>query len=345
MISIDLKDAYLQVLVHPSSSKFLRFTAGGRAWQFKVLCFGLSTALQVFTQVMAPVSGFLPPVRLSDVEISGQLADSSVISGGNLLGRDKVLSLCQDLGIIVNLDKSSLVPSQTVICLGIKIESQTLRASPTPLRIEKFFSIAEGFLSSKVQSVKFWRVLGHFALLMHLIPGGWLRMRALQLALKRSWNFRDDLVLFPWDSPSRDDLLWWCGEGCLEEGVSLAVHSPNLMFWSDASDQIWGTTVADQCPSGRWLEGESLLSVNHRELLAVQRGLRALQDLLFGKVVAVFSDNTTAVSYLRCQWGTFSPVFSEVSQQILRWAELKGISIRPVCPRLGQCGSRASVSP
>ena len=171
-----------------------------------------------------------------------------------------------------------LTPSQVIVYLRIEIESQTFRASPTPSRIEKFFLIAEEFLSSKVQSAKLWRVLlGHLALLMHLVPGGQLRMRALQLALKRGWNFVDDLVLVPWDAPSRDDLLWWCTEGRLEEGVSLVVLSPDHMFWSDASDQGWGTMVADQFASGLWLEGEDLFSVNHRELLAVERGLFQLE--------------------------------------------------------------------
>ena len=313
----------------PSSRKFLGFTAGGRAWQFKVLCFGLSTAPQAFTQVMAPVSSFL---HQSGVRMLQYLDDRLILASSRekvCWARDKVLSLCQDLGIVVNLDKSSLVPTQAIVYLGIKIESQTFQASLTPLRIEKFFSIAEEFLSSKVQSAKFWGVpLGHLTSLTHLVPGGRLQMRALQLAFKRSWDFRDDLVLIPWDSPSRD-LLWWCSEGCLEEGGSLAVRSPDLMFWSDASDQDWGATLADQFTSGLWLEGESFLSVNHRELLAVQRGLCELQDLLFGQVVAVFSDNTTAVPYLRRPVGTFSPVLNEVSQQILRWAELKEISILP----------------
>ena len=92
--------------------------------------------------------------------------------------RDKVLSLCQELGIVVNLEKSSLVPSQTITYLGIRIDSQTFRASVTPSRIEKFFSIAEELLSSKVQSAKFWRVLlGHLAYLSRLVPNGQLRMR------------------------------------------------------------------------------------------------------------------------------------------------------------------------
>ena len=59
MVSLDLKDAYLQAPMHPESRKFLRFVACGKVYQFKVLCFGLSMASQVFTRVMAPVSAFL----------------------------------------------------------------------------------------------------------------------------------------------------------------------------------------------------------------------------------------------------------------------------------------------
>ena len=59
MASIDLKGAYLQVPIHPESRPFLRFVAHGRAYQFTELCFGLSTAPQVFSRVMAPVSAIL----------------------------------------------------------------------------------------------------------------------------------------------------------------------------------------------------------------------------------------------------------------------------------------------
>ena len=59
MASIDLKEAYLQVPVHPDSRRFLRFVAQGRVYQFSALCFGLSTAPQVFSRVMAPVSAIL----------------------------------------------------------------------------------------------------------------------------------------------------------------------------------------------------------------------------------------------------------------------------------------------
>ena len=59
MISIDLRDAYLQKPIHPDSRKFLRFMVGDTIYQFSALCFSLSTAPQVFTRFMAPVSVML----------------------------------------------------------------------------------------------------------------------------------------------------------------------------------------------------------------------------------------------------------------------------------------------
>ena len=59
MVSIDLKEAYLQVPIHPDSRKYLRFVVFGRGYQFRALCFGLASAPQVFTRVMAPVSSIL----------------------------------------------------------------------------------------------------------------------------------------------------------------------------------------------------------------------------------------------------------------------------------------------
>ena len=175
MVSIDLKDTYLQIPIHPASRKYLRNTAGGRTWQFRVLCFGLSTAPQVFTRVMAPVSGFLHQLGIRMFRYLDDWLILALSQEEACWARDKVLSLCQELGIVVNLEKSTLTPSQTIVYLGIRIDSQTFRALATPSRIEKFFSIAEELLSSKVQSAKFWRVLlGHLASLSRLVPNGQL---------------------------------------------------------------------------------------------------------------------------------------------------------------------------
>ena len=59
MVSLDLQDAYLQVPVHHDSRRYLCFVVEGRTYQSRVLCFGLTTAPQVFTRIMAPVSAIL----------------------------------------------------------------------------------------------------------------------------------------------------------------------------------------------------------------------------------------------------------------------------------------------
>ena len=112
MASIDLREAYLQVPVHPESRHFLRFVAHGRAYQFNALCFGLSTVPQVFTRVMAHVSTILHSLG---VRMRRYLDDWLVQSSsreGLLRDLEVVLSLCQELGIVVNPEKSNFTPSR-----------------------------------------------------------------------------------------------------------------------------------------------------------------------------------------------------------------------------------------
>ena len=59
LASFDIREAYLPVLVHPASRHLLRFLLRDTVYQFQALCFGLSTAPQVFNWIMAPVSAIL----------------------------------------------------------------------------------------------------------------------------------------------------------------------------------------------------------------------------------------------------------------------------------------------
>ena len=104
MASIDLKEAYLQVPVHPASRHFL-VTFRDRVYQFKALCFGLSTAPQVFTRVMAPVSAILHSMG---IRMRRYLDDWLVKSSSReslLRDLQTVLHLCHELGIVVNPQK------------------------------------------------------------------------------------------------------------------------------------------------------------------------------------------------------------------------------------------------
>ena len=52
-----------------------------------------------------------------------------------LQSRDRLLTVCTELGIQVNLTKSSLVPTQSLVYLGVEIRSLPLIARPTPARV------------------------------------------------------------------------------------------------------------------------------------------------------------------------------------------------------------------
>lgn len=53
--SLDMKDAFFQVPVHPSYRRYLRFSFEGKVYQYKVLPFGLCTSPLTFTKVVSQV--------------------------------------------------------------------------------------------------------------------------------------------------------------------------------------------------------------------------------------------------------------------------------------------------
>ena len=115
----------------------------------------------------------------------------------------------------------------------------------------------------------------------------------------------------------------------LREGVSLSLPTPDVSFFSDASDVGWGALVGEHHASGLWSPLQKTLSINMRELLAVQYGLKAFKHLLVGLSVALFCDNTTTVAYLRRSGGTFSSTLNTTAREILLWAESHRVRLLP----------------
>ncbi len=75
--AIDLKDAYFHVSILPQHRPFLRFAFEGRAWQYRVLHFGLSLSPRVFMKV---VEGALTPLRKVGIRILNYLDDWLILA-------------------------------------------------------------------------------------------------------------------------------------------------------------------------------------------------------------------------------------------------------------------------
>ena len=113
------------------------------------------------------------------------------------------------------------------------------------------------------------------------------------------------------------------------EGVDLSLPVPDLSFYSDASDVGWGAIVGEHQVSGVWTPSQRELSINLREMMAVQKGLLEFSSLLRGKTIALFCDNVTTVAYLRRSGGTRSQVLFLKAREILLWVESMEITLLP----------------
>ena len=159
LASIDLKDAYFQIPGHQVLRKLLRFLSGRVVYQFKALCFGLSTAPQVFTRVFAAVSVW---AHSHGIRLLRYLDDWLVLASSEAMTKKNVqdlLSLCHSLGIVINEEKSDLVPLQTANYLGMTIDTGPARIFPDLAWVEQFLSVAERFLALSAPPAQLWQVL------------------------------------------------------------------------------------------------------------------------------------------------------------------------------------------
>ena len=262
--------------------------------------------------------------------VSRRLVASGFLTRSGLLALRTVLRLCRSLGIVVNWEKSQVIPTQQMVYLGVILDSTAFRASPALKRVEKLLSIGDVFLSYVSQPVSSWlELLGVLSSMIQLVPGGRLRMRSLQLALRSQWNQVDQSQLVEWSPVIHQDLSGWLDCDRLVLGISLEQVSPQLELWSDASDVGWGAHLDEEVASGLCAPEDVELSINARELLAIERALRWFAPHLAGSSVAVFADNSTAISYLRNQGGTHSSFLNSIAQRILRWVEDLSVLISP----------------
>ena len=330
LLTIDLKDAYFQIPIHRNSRKYLRFTMGQTVYQFKALCFGLSTAPQVFTRVFTLVSVW---AHSHGIRLRRYLDDWLVLASSRsqlLQDRDRVLEFCCDLGIVINFEKSDLEPKQQVKYLGMLIDTAAARVFPSDTRISKFRKVAQLFLSRQEQPARQWQViLGHLSSLEKLVPHGRLHLRSLQWHLKGNWSQVDDspLLPVPLSEEVRKDLTWWLDDRNLTVGVSLNTPPPELHLFTDASKAGWGAHLEELLLSGVWSEEDKHLHINLLELKAAFLALQEFQDRLVGHSVVLMSDNTTVVAYVNKQGGTVSLPLHLLTVQVHEWAVAHSVGL------------------
>ncbi len=170
-VTIDIKDAYSHVSILPSHRKFLRFAFRGKAYQYRVLPFGLALSPRTFTKC---VDAALAPLRLRGIRILNYIDDWLILAHSEQMAvrhRDVVLAQMKELGLRLNVKKSVFSPLQRTTYLGVVWDSTTMQARLSTARIESILTTVRRDRDGLSLIVKqFQKLLGLMAAASNVIP-------------------------------------------------------------------------------------------------------------------------------------------------------------------------------
>ena len=303
--SIDFKDAYFHIPIHSQSRKYMRFHIQGRSYQFKALPFGLSTGPMEFTVVakevklMALQKGIRTHQYLDDWLVRASTHDTC------LQHTQTLVTLCQELGWLVNKEKSELVPKQVFNFVGYQFDLKEGKVRPTGERWQALTDKIRSILSDPVCPVrKFMSLIGLLTATEKQVHLGRLHMRPIQWHLKNNWRVPESLVkVIPVPKSLHPHLRWWLEESNVLRGQPLHPLKHALQIFTDASKEGWGAHLDEHTARGTWSLPESKFHINHLELKAVFLALKEFRTLVSNKTVLIATDNTTVVAYINKEGG------------------------------------------
>ena len=274
--SIDFKDAYFHIPIHSQSRKYMRFHLQGRSYQFKALPFGLSTAPMEFTVVAKEVK--LMALQ-KGIRIHQYLDDWLVRASTHhtcLQHTQTLVTLCQELGWLVNKEKSELVPKQVFNFVGYQFDLKEGKVRPTEERWQALTDKIRSILSDPVCRVrKFMSLIGLLTATETQVHLGRLHMRPIQWHLKNNWRVPESLEkVIPVPKSLQPHLRWWLEESNVLLGQPLHPLKHALQIFTDASKEGWGAHLDEHTARGQWSLPESKLHINHLELKAVFLALK-----------------------------------------------------------------------
>lgn len=329
LTSVDLKDAFLHVLIDPIHRKYLQFVWQGRTYQFRTLPFGLSLSPLIFTKILRPV---LRWARRRGIRLSAYLDDLLIMASSREKSiRDTclVMDKLQSLGFLVNMEKSQLEPSQTLDHLGFTFNTKDMtlavpKSKLRDIRREATKILNKGWTSIKNLSSFVGKAVATTAAVFpaRLMTRGLLALK--NAALRRpaaSWN---DTVRL--DDEATENLEWWITHLRDWNGTTWVPSPAQMDAYTDASDTGWGIVIDHRTWSGSWLGADRIQHINWKELQTIY--LAVTLPHLQGKVVNLICDNTATIAYVSKFGGTKSPPLMKLADRIWRHCLATGTRLK-----------------
>ena len=322
-VSIDLSDAYHHIPVAECHQRFLAFQLGERKFCYRACPFGLSPIPQVFTAALTPLK--LHARKTWQIPVFQYLDDWLLLARSQAQAAEVGLqfaSLCMDLGLLVNLKKSQLVPSQRLEHLGVDWDLEHAVLRPPVAKVDDLVSRVISFSQNLRAPLPLLEsVRGQMVAMEKVVRFGRINFRAFQAAVTNAlWSGRTNRwVHLP--KAVLPNLHWWSSPKTLLRGVPTVPPKPQVQVTTDASTKGWGAAWSGRQIQGTWPEAEARLHINALELLAVVRTLQQWGVHWRGKSVIFLMDNRTAVAYLLKQGGTRSHSSTLIAEELFRLAD------------------------
>ena len=310
LVSIDLKDAFHSISLHPESRKLTVFEFEGKRYSYNVLPFGLTSSPRIFTKNLKPVISFL---RNSGIKITHYLDDILICADSSekcLSHLNKSLSLLTSLGFVINYKKSILVPSQRILHLGYLWDSVTMTKSLPADKLAKIKKMVKKCSSNPCSIRTHAALLGLLVSSSNGFKFAALHYRFFQLSILKAlkvnnswdaiWSLHENVI---------SELNWWSTISLQDlPPVSLLDPVPVLTIFTDASMKGWGSSLSSgDFTSGKWNSDDSKEHINYLELKAIYLTIIHFLPILKGKCISFRCDNTPAVYYFNKIGGTRSP--------------------------------------
>ena len=338
MVKMDLKDAYLQIPIHPDHQHLLTFQWEEKTYMFQCLPFGLSAAPRVFTKLLKPVVGFL---RQNGCRLIIYLDDMLMLHQDRGQLQQVTQLTCQlfeSLGLVVNQKKSVLTPTQEIEFLGFYLCSVTMRLLIPPEKLRKIQQDARHLLDQESVTVReIARFVGKATATMRAIPLAPLHYRALQLLMNSvlPLNYTQEEISTKYETivtltpACKRDLEWWIDlQKVCPLGAPVCQQDPTITIHSDASNKGWGAVLNGQSQTGGlWSREEETHHINYLELLAAFLAIKAFGKTWQSVTILLRMDNVTAVSYINQKGGTVSQLLCQLALTIWTWCVERNITL------------------
>lgn len=329
LVSLDLREAYLHIPIHPSHRRFLRFCYHNNHFQYRALPFGLSSAPRVFTKIMISL---VAQWRLSGIHVHPYLDDLLLRASSYDQAKhhtQQILTSLAKHGFQVNHGKSHLEPSQLITHLGAVIDTNQGRISLTPERVRSILqSIRLALRSRSTNVLLLARIQGLMIASIDCVPWARFHSRELQWFLLPYQRLIIHKITKRLTLPPivKQSFQWWMSPSLLK---GRRLWPPQeIQLTTDASLRGWGATLQNSFAQGKWNIQEQTHSINFLELRAIRLALLSFAPQVKDNPILIRTDNMSAKAHINRQGGTKSRSLMRESQLLLQWSEQHLLSIR-----------------